>query len=439
MLLVDDVIKTDRTHDDGRNYRTRPLYRYQYSNHLGSACLELDHQAAIISYEEYHPYGTSAYRALTRDSEAPPKRYRYTGMERDEESGLSYHTARHYATWLGRWGSIDPIGIEGGPNTYAYADFSPINTIDKTGKQGQPQQIDFGDIPESERTITGYTQRPNEHHRICDACHDEAISPAAKRKQQALRQTDSQPNIPEEHKQKVLENIQAFEYDELPLWVAEEIKRETEWDERIDDPWHVERVQLLVNILLVHAELKLGEEASAQDKLDLAFQFLTAIRQQKDPKFPQVSDASRSVLLRDAQYYFWGRSGPGMAGDAGRELLAFGGENVMKPIHDYKKRIGRSIGKDLGTDARSSDNGGYGWFRLGLEHEGAFRFEEIYTFAPPRLLNAVPFLTKEEQDKSSPANVDSSYLSERALREMKIFFRKPLTLQSILFGPQIRK
>lgn len=38
------------------------LTRYIYSNHLQSASLELDESAAIISYEEYHPYGTSYYR-----------------------------------------------------------------------------------------------------------------------------------------------------------------------------------------------------------------------------------------------------------------------------------------------------------------------------------------------------------------------------------------
>jgi RHS repeat-associated protein len=439
VLLVNDVIVTNRSHADGRNYRSGPLYCYQYSNHLGSACLELDHEAAIISYEEYHPYGTSAYRAMKRDSEAPAKRYRYTGMERDEESGLSYHAARYYLPWLGRWGSCDPIGIKGGPNTYAYADFSPINAIDKTGKQGQPQQIDFGDIPESERTITGYAQRPNEHHRICDACHDEAISPSEKRKQQALSQTDSQPNIPEEHKQKVLENIRTFEYETLPSWVAEEIKREAERDERVDDSWHVERVKILVNILLVHAELKLGEKAMAQGKLDAAWQFVTAIRQQEDPKMPLVPGASRSVLLRDAQYYLWGRSGPASLGDAGRDVLAFVGENIMAPSYDEYKRRKRSTGIDIGAGARASDTGGYGWFRLGLEHEAALRFEEIYTSLPPRLLDTVPSLTEDEQARASVSNREDTYLSERYMRDLKMFFRTPPTLQSILFGPQIRK
>jgi RHS repeat-associated protein len=134
LLLVDDVIVTNKTHADGRGYNTGLIYRYQYSNHLGSACLELDHEAAIISYEEYHPYGTSAYRAMKRDSEAPAKRYRYTGMERDEESGLSYHTARYYASDLCRWFSTDPAAIKAGVNLYLYTYANPIALKDSNGE-----------------------------------------------------------------------------------------------------------------------------------------------------------------------------------------------------------------------------------------------------------------------------------------------------------------
>ena len=133
VLLVDDVITTDRTHANGTPFRTGPISRYQYSNQLGSACLELDHQSGVISYEEYHPYGTSAYRAMKSGTEAPPKRYRYTGIERDEESGLGYHTASYYAPWLGRWVSGDPIGVEGGLDLYVYAKNAPIVYVDPSG------------------------------------------------------------------------------------------------------------------------------------------------------------------------------------------------------------------------------------------------------------------------------------------------------------------
>ncbi|HPG76915.1 MAG TPA: RHS repeat-associated core domain-containing protein, partial [Rhodoglobus sp.] len=79
------------------------IWRYQISNHLGSASTEISEDGDVISYEEYHPYGTTAYRAVDSSIDVSAKRYRYTGMERDEETGLAYHTARYYASWLGRW------------------------------------------------------------------------------------------------------------------------------------------------------------------------------------------------------------------------------------------------------------------------------------------------------------------------------------------------
>lgn len=54
-------------------------------------------------------------------------------MERDEESGLSYHNARYYIPWLGRWLSPDPIGLQGGMNLYCYCDNAPIGLIDVDG------------------------------------------------------------------------------------------------------------------------------------------------------------------------------------------------------------------------------------------------------------------------------------------------------------------
>ena len=116
--------------DDGTE---ASLIRYQMHNHLGSCALELDELAHIVSYEEYHPYGTTAYQAISKSIKASSKRYRYTGMERDEESGLNYHSARYYLPWLGRWLSGDPIGIESGVNLYAYVSDNPIIFLDSSG------------------------------------------------------------------------------------------------------------------------------------------------------------------------------------------------------------------------------------------------------------------------------------------------------------------
>jgi RHS repeat-associated protein len=122
---------------DTRNIDKAPrqLVRYQFGNHLGSASLELDEQAKIISYEEYYPYGSTSYQAANKAIKAAAKRYRYTGKERDEESGLYYHGARYYAVWIGRWVSCDPMGLEDGICVYRYCDSNPINFKDPNGRQ----------------------------------------------------------------------------------------------------------------------------------------------------------------------------------------------------------------------------------------------------------------------------------------------------------------
>jgi RHS repeat-associated protein len=104
-------------------------------SHLGSSALELDNNADVISYEEYHPFGTTAYQANNAALNAAAKRYRYTGMERDDETGLEYHSARYYISWLGRWLSADPIGIGDGLNVYGYCKGNPVNSVDINGKE----------------------------------------------------------------------------------------------------------------------------------------------------------------------------------------------------------------------------------------------------------------------------------------------------------------
>lgn len=136
LLLVEDVLRTNKD-----NLEPGLLFRYQYTNHLGSALLELNDRAEIISYEEYHPYGTTAFRAANKAVKSAAKRYRYTNMERDEESGLYYHGARYYASWLGRWMSCDPAGMVDGLNLYAYSQNNPMLYLDSTGTQAEQIEL----------------------------------------------------------------------------------------------------------------------------------------------------------------------------------------------------------------------------------------------------------------------------------------------------------
>ncbi|MFZ0159494.1 MAG: RHS repeat-associated core domain-containing protein [Kineosporiaceae bacterium] len=118
------------------------LDRFQVSNHLGSATHELDGAAQLITYEEFTPYGSSAYQAVRNQVETP-KRYRYTGKERDEESGLSRHGLRFYASWLARWISPDPAGLVDGTDPYQYCRASPTRFRDPTGENAVEDLFKF--------------------------------------------------------------------------------------------------------------------------------------------------------------------------------------------------------------------------------------------------------------------------------------------------------
>jgi RHS repeat-associated protein len=112
--------------------------RYQYDNHMGSACLELDETGAVVTYEEYYPFGGTSYQAGRSLIEVSLKRYRFSGKERDVETGLSYHGARYCATWLGRWTACDPAGYVDGPNLYLYCHANPVVLTDPGGTQATP-------------------------------------------------------------------------------------------------------------------------------------------------------------------------------------------------------------------------------------------------------------------------------------------------------------
>ena len=134
--IADDTgriaILEERT--EGTDDSAATLWRYIYGNHLQSACLELDENADFISYEEYHPFGTTAYQN-NYSGNGVAKRYRYCGKERDEESGFYYYGARYYIPWLCRFTSVDPKALEYVfQSSYAYAENNPVKYVDVNGE-----------------------------------------------------------------------------------------------------------------------------------------------------------------------------------------------------------------------------------------------------------------------------------------------------------------
>jgi len=175
--VMDDrrVIALVDTRTQGNDGSPAVVQRYQHSNLLGSVGVELDDQAALIAYEEYHPYGTTAFQAARSAAEVRLKRYRFVGKERDEESGLYYYGARYCAPWLGRWTACDPAGFVDGLNLYAYVKNNSVRYIDPEGLGGEEGKGD-GEGKGSGDTSRGrhgegkkHTNRTRDDHQTGDS------------------------------------------------------------------------------------------------------------------------------------------------------------------------------------------------------------------------------------------------------------------------------
>ncbi len=152
------------------------LVRHQCADHLGSPQVETDETGRVISYELHHPFGTTAYQALDKSVVAAAKRYRYTGMERDEETGLELHGARYYIPWLARWASPDQHAEQLDGNRYAYVKGNPAINADRNG---QFEETVHGAATYRLALAAGFT--PTDAARIAIATagmdHDAATSP----------------------------------------------------------------------------------------------------------------------------------------------------------------------------------------------------------------------------------------------------------------------
>ena len=205
------------------------LIRFQFSNHLGSASLELDDKANVISYEEYTPYGSTAYQAVDKSIKAAAKRYRYTGKERDEETGFAYHGARYYAAWLGRWTGCDPIGILDDLDLYAYVRGNPINLRDPSGLEPEPPKEGDGkpkgghDSNKSEGNRNDHEEADTRRQSEQDRSQDNKEKPKQRGKNLQDRVKKQEDRKKEEYRKKAEEDKKKKE---------EATKDEPEWERK---------------------------------------------------------------------------------------------------------------------------------------------------------------------------------------------------------------
>jgi RHS repeat-associated protein len=71
------------------------------------------------------------------DGESFTLNLRFPGQYYDRETNTHYNYFRdHYFPELGRYGQSDPIGLQGGINTYAYVHSQPLKLVDPEGLAG---------------------------------------------------------------------------------------------------------------------------------------------------------------------------------------------------------------------------------------------------------------------------------------------------------------
>ena len=115
---------------------------YYFSDHLGThAVVENATGTACEQDIDYYPYGGEQNDYCTTQV---PQNYKFTGKERDAESGLDNFGARYNASSLGRFMTPDwaakavtvPYAKFGDPQTlnlYSYVENGPLNRIDADG------------------------------------------------------------------------------------------------------------------------------------------------------------------------------------------------------------------------------------------------------------------------------------------------------------------
>ena len=115
------------------------LYAVQ-GDHLGTPRTIIDQQRDVAIWS--WPLNAEAFGTNTPDTDpdgdgsAFVYDLRFPGQRYDSASGLNYNYFRDYEAGTGRYVESDPIGFDGGINTYAYAYSTPLLAVDPMGLVG---------------------------------------------------------------------------------------------------------------------------------------------------------------------------------------------------------------------------------------------------------------------------------------------------------------
>lgn len=118
-----------------RDVSTGDVY-YYFSDHLGSADTVTSASGTIEEQSDYYPFGGEV---VVFGSD--PNTYKFTGKQRDTETGNDYFGARYYSSSFGRFLTVDKIITTPARlsdpqrlNLYDYSRSNPLSYIDVNGE-----------------------------------------------------------------------------------------------------------------------------------------------------------------------------------------------------------------------------------------------------------------------------------------------------------------
>src|SRR5947209_9561889 len=120
--------------------------RWLVADQLGTPRMVIDHTGSLagVTRHDYLPFGEELFagtggRTTVQGYVGDSVRQKFTGYERDNETGLDYSIARYYSSAQGRFTSPDPLLSSGKPahpqswNRYTYCLNHPLVLVDPDG------------------------------------------------------------------------------------------------------------------------------------------------------------------------------------------------------------------------------------------------------------------------------------------------------------------
>ncbi len=107
-----------------------------HTDHLDTPRVVSDLAGNKVWIADYDAFGKATITSNTLAPYTSAMNVRFPGQYFDAETSTHYNYFRDYDPLIGRYLQSDPIGLEGGINTYAYAENNPLRYADPLGLRG---------------------------------------------------------------------------------------------------------------------------------------------------------------------------------------------------------------------------------------------------------------------------------------------------------------